>query len=433
MSLSSKTNLGWHFYRNYFLQNNGLLDLTNNNLKKDSTEDLFKAKNKDITDTKYELPGLQQNTSKFFILKTTYPGLLLGAGYGHEISAKGEFKLGFFFDYTSGLPIIPGSSIKGVLRSVFPNYKKRSTTDNIQYKDEELDKTKAAWIQAQLNEINNPKFLSEHFNPIDHITDEQEQSIFKLCYEIFEGVKDHKHEKNEDKYLSIYKRDIFLDSIIYKAGNDQLIVGSDSITPHKKDGLSYEESMLKNPVPLPFLKVLPNVEFQFRFDLKDGDILTAEQKEKLFKKIILTIGIGAKTNVGYGQFVEDIKNNDNTQNGTNSISEEDTHSENKSNPNKSVKPVHTTNSAPTILDSIIPPSEETLKNIKANTESEGKIISKKGNNFLIEMRQFDESCYILKKKEDKFSEGVPEIGKKVKIVFLENKSVNSFHAFVLED
>ena len=48
---------------------------------------------------------------------------------------------------------------------------------------------------------------------------------------------------------------------------------------------------------------MPNIGFQFNFHLKDG-LLTKEQKEILFKKIILTIGVGAKTNVGYGQFSE---------------------------------------------------------------------------------------------------------------------------------
>ena len=64
-------------------------------------------------------------------------------------------------------------------------------------------------------------------------------------------------------------------------------------------------SAFKNPVPLQFLKVLPEVTFCFQFDLKDsvqfGNI-KAEVKLELFKQILLLLGTGAKTNVGYGNW-----------------------------------------------------------------------------------------------------------------------------------
>jgi CRISPR-associated protein Cmr6 len=55
-----------------------------------------------------------------------------------------------------------------------------------------------------------------------------------------------------------------------------------------------------------FLKILPEVTIQFQFDLKDG-LLTKGQKEDLFRRLLLDFGIGAKTNVGYGQFEEGFK------------------------------------------------------------------------------------------------------------------------------
>ena len=55
-----------------------------------------------------------------FDLETTYPGLLIGSGITHGSGLLGELKLGFFMDYTTGLPVVAGSSIKGVLRSAFP-------------------------------------------------------------------------------------------------------------------------------------------------------------------------------------------------------------------------------------------------------------------------------------------------------------------------
>ena len=55
-----------------------------------------------------------------FQLVTTYPGLLIGTGNPHDAKLDAAVKLGFSFDYVTGLPYLPGSSLKGMLRSRFP-------------------------------------------------------------------------------------------------------------------------------------------------------------------------------------------------------------------------------------------------------------------------------------------------------------------------
>jgi CRISPR-associated protein Cmr6 len=53
------------------------------------------------------------------------------------------------------------------------------------------------------------------------------------------------------------------------------------------------------------VKVLPEVQFEFAFQLKNSQVLpalTAANKLDLFQQILLDLGVGAKTNVGYGQF-----------------------------------------------------------------------------------------------------------------------------------
>ena len=177
-----------------------------------------------------------------------------------------------YFDYTSGLPVIPGSSIKGMLRSAIEKWDFLAD-----YKPKE---EKAL-----------PASLSDR--------DVLRKAIIRA---VFEGDG-----------LSIYDRDIFLDAIPVKVDNK--LFGEDYITPHPDP--------LKNPNPIRFLRVNPGVTYQFRFILKDhvvlddkvvlkdsisqkGDekVLKADFKEELFKAIICTFGLGAKTNVGYGQFVE---------------------------------------------------------------------------------------------------------------------------------
>ena len=80
------------------------------------------------------------------------------------------------------------------------------------------------------------------------------------------------------------------------------ILGFDYITPHPDP--------LKNPNPIQFLKILPNVELFFGFKLNETQIrksdgsqirVPKELKLDLFKEILITVGVGAKTNVGYGQ------------------------------------------------------------------------------------------------------------------------------------
>lgn len=187
----------------------------------------------------------KQLAKQKIILKTTYPGLLIGLGYTHssqQNSFKGEVKLGFMLDYTSGLPLIPGSTVKGILRSYF----------------------------------NNSELIAEFLNNKFTISE-----IKELLLNIFEEGKG--------------KRDIFFDAIIISENID--IIGEDYTTPHRNE--------LSNPIPLKMIRVLPDVIFQFNFDLQDtklknNKILTKDEKIQLFKKILLEFGVGAKTNVGYG-------------------------------------------------------------------------------------------------------------------------------------
>lgn len=176
-----------------------------------------------------------------FSLDIAYPGLVTGVGINHEAKIEGEFKLGVHFDWTYGMPVVYGSSVKGVLRAYFMDF----------YPD-----------KAQPN-------AKDVFN------------------DIFEGGK-----------KSIYDRDIFFDAVITHTDPKGRILCSDSITPHG-------DNPLKNPIPITFLKIAPGCKLEFRFKLVDtkiGDnVFKKEDKLKLFQEILTTVGIGAKTNVGYGQ------------------------------------------------------------------------------------------------------------------------------------
>lgn len=194
-----------------------------------------------------------------FTLKTVYPGLLIGTGNAHDIAADHGIKTGFSFDQVTGLPVIPGSTIKGVLRSVFPE-------------DQKNDK------QAL------KEFISELLKDI-RAEDADHNIVGKLAGAIFETGQD-----------------VFLGAFPVVTGQTP-ILDLDYITPHKE--------VTKNPNPISILKVKPDVKYNFMFLLTDSILedcggwkLSAGKKAELFKKIITYIGAGAKTNVGFGQFAD---------------------------------------------------------------------------------------------------------------------------------
>ncbi len=239
----SSANLGWLFYKGYY-----------SNLTHDDylfmllSKDEKKQQEKEAKDLESRIDTNIQNLIKqivtpeedemlgntHFKATTTYPGLILGSGNAHELpDVKGQAILGFSFDYTSGLPIIAGSSIKGVLRSAF-----------------------------------------EHWEYIAELTDlETKEEIEDLEREIFDNG------------------DIFFDVVVVSVGTK--LLGDDYITPHKES--------IKNPIPLRFIKVMPNVTFRFDFELNSG-LISKSKKSKLFQDILSDLGLGAKTNIGYGKF-----------------------------------------------------------------------------------------------------------------------------------
>lgn len=213
------------------------------------------------------VPSLPNNVANSqFELTTCYPGLITGIGISHSSGQKNEAKLGLSFDHTTGLPFIPGSSVKGLLRSTFPAPRKDNERERCDFIREKIEK---------------------------ELSDDE---IKRLCIEIFGS-------DNKDKDNHIQGSDFFFDAFPVSAKNGLLDL--DYITPHT--GGEFSE-----PTPIQFMRIKPEVKFRFSFKLtstKLSETVTVEpkDKEKLFKAILTTVGIGAKTNVGYGQLKEDVK------------------------------------------------------------------------------------------------------------------------------
>lgn len=223
-----------------------------------------------------------------FKLTTIYPGLLIGSGYAHNVLGDDALKLGFFFDHTTGLPCIPGSSVKGVLRDacekVNGNYilsiiEEIASDDNKDRKVKEEVKTLA---KEFLSDEKNKKFLLKE--------EKKEEKYSDFVNKVFAGKDENGNS------LPLKKRDIFFDAFPIDSFNEgSKFLANDYITHH--------DNQLKNPNPVQFLKVLPQVTFRFDFRLTNK-VMNKKLKLELFKQILIDLGIGAKTNVGYGQFLE---------------------------------------------------------------------------------------------------------------------------------
>ncbi len=267
----------------------------------------------DLNDYKYEeLIDKDFDPAKYFAhpeaisfpLKTIYPGLLIGSGYAHpalkEIDTDnkndtGDFQLGFFFDHTTGLPVIPASSVKGVIKTVFPSEIKNNYPEEKKKLINKKNESKLKYINNILSE-KNVNFAIDEDN-WENVFFERKQVFLDayitgveanttVLYKIDTKEKDRsgksvfRNEQREEKHL-------FAD---------------DYITPHTK-------GIFKNPTPIRFLKIAPGVTFTFQFKLveykgENGNVLLKpEGIKELFRQILLDFGIGAKRNVGYGQFI----------------------------------------------------------------------------------------------------------------------------------
>jgi len=352
--MSNTTNAGLAFYRYYFDSDYQLpgpygasrsFDLaanmrgrnSTNKGKKDAADTkavtFFGGRNKHLYDfrpdtKKQDLPFAGQMKNEYvdyvsFSLETSYPGLLIGTGYSHQSGAKETHILGFFFDHTTGMPVIPGSSIKGAIRAVFPlrdhlmSLEATEKADRYQHNGS-LKKEAKCRDEAGAYEIyakNKEGYLLDLCERIGIGIDRTQ--LYELERELFESSVLLKDENGEDfhAHITSSQRMVFADAHLTEIGKDGLL-GPDFITPHKNTKDNGIPDRYVNPLPISFLKVMPANSFTFSFRLpkryrysyatgkqhwKDATLAPGDT-EMLIKHIILEQGLGAKTRVGYGAF-----------------------------------------------------------------------------------------------------------------------------------
>ena len=199
-------------------------------------------------------------------MRVQAPGLLIGSGLAHGLPGSEEdVKTGLQFDYTSGLPVIPGSSVKGVIRSAFPMIA--------------ADAEKLNYIKSLIADI--PEFSSLVL---------EDKDILELGNQMFNHG------------------DVFADALLVGYGTRmkqhgpvKQVLTEDYITPHTGGPLA-------QPIPIKIVKVAPGVTFAFCFKFNEtkigAKVVSASMKKALCAAILQDLGVGAKTNVGYGVLKE---------------------------------------------------------------------------------------------------------------------------------
>ena len=222
------------------------------NLGNPKFESDVKQFNTCIEKTKFNISDYKPSPFKdcqTIVMKIAYPGLIIGMGNPHGVGkdfrGNEDIKTGFSFDYTTGQPYIPASSVKGMLRSYFKEHR-QAVCEIIKAKTE---------------------------------IEFSESEIGLLESDVFDD------------------NDIFLDAVVYWGDKYGYMLSSDYITPHDQDHI-------KNPVPIRILKINPGVQLEFRFLLNDHTVndktVTKDMLKDIFTELLSLFGVGAKTNVGYG-------------------------------------------------------------------------------------------------------------------------------------
>lgn len=185
--------------------------------------------------------------------------LITGIGQTHPN------EVGMVFDHTMGIPYIPASSVKGIVR--FAHMMELIKSENLK---QFLNKEKDGIIES----------IPETKIPA-----------------IFGGDAD---EEKETKKLK--GKVIFLDAYPNKVPDLHV----DIMNPHYGDYYSDESGKTPPadylaPTPIKFLTVKPETKFIFRAIVpKDSDLL--QTVKTAFENALKDEGVGAKTAVGYGRF-----------------------------------------------------------------------------------------------------------------------------------
>jgi len=255
------------------------------------------------------------------------------------LGGKGAMEFGLTLQHTSGLPVIPGSALKGLTRTyglltiaaelnIRPfNLKQISALEerNKQRRQRKLPplRTPLEYLDEALVAADD-KSRHDALIPITEVIDimllgskASEQDPEQLIEEVRQRLNSSHHDPDQFPEAAHYRAAfgsqesggacIFYDAIVAKFSPQGALFEADVMTPHFVD--YYTSAGQKpphdggNPNPISFVTVAAGTTFAFAVGLRPGgDPAAREQAVAWLKAALHELGIGAKTAAGYGIF-----------------------------------------------------------------------------------------------------------------------------------
>jgi len=227
---------------------------------------------------------------------TALSNFFVGSGYINTT------EWGLSFDWTSGLPYMPGSSLKGALLAYLEFLAEGTVVQD--------------WKPKTKDEKDNIKGKS----PEELLKMNDSEKGFWYAVKLNDNVKD----KDDNEYEDIWTKDDII-KVFGPQGNisdDETSRGGvaffdvlpidfkgfelEVITPHYGEYYSSNGEKppadIYSPVPNHFLTIKAGSTFQFAFKILDDNGISVEKITNLIKEAGKYWGFGAKTSSGYGMF-----------------------------------------------------------------------------------------------------------------------------------
>ena len=204
---------------------------------------------------------------------TTGAGFLADTGYAHQTWIKdkeiNDPQMGLSLDFTTGVPYLSGSGLKGLLRSrLWPTGRHKTTPEDRNRQD--LNQLLADTLDAEhLGKSRWNKYLFEGYNPED-----TKSRLYPKYWVSFLGacVADHSTGK--------------LFQLLH---------------------LAPQKTPLKKPIPIPYLSVRPGIKMSVYFSFPEIDEVQESDLEKTLTMMAWHLsesGLGAKQRYGYGRLTD---------------------------------------------------------------------------------------------------------------------------------
>lgn len=282
-------------YTKYIIQKN-----FEKNIKTYREKLLNPKKTKEINKFLEKIHKRQKKICDSEILLTTKSRLVIGLGLENVLETS--LKLHYIY----GIPYIPASAIKGVLKAYRIwkladwNIYKFFVVENLieNYEIKKFNKLKKGLIE-NLKEKN----FDKKFKEIDsELSKEDIKKIRQKTIDFIDSIS----KKEIEKIVEIFGNQkqkgklIFLDAYTEKFEGFDIDIVNSHFPEYYDENKNAPPEDWQNPIPITFLTIPESTTFRFYF--KNSNVYDSCLEHDL-KEAFLNIGIGAKTSLGYGILV----------------------------------------------------------------------------------------------------------------------------------